>query len=267
LFVVVAVHRGGGGRCGPGAVGPERNFLNSEATVGEAQGVPELMDIAVGDLHFSLRVWPAVENGKTPTVLLHATGKTAGDWDVIASGLCPERTVYAVDLRGHGGSDWPGTYGLNLFAHDVAGILDQLDASAVDLVGHSLGGLVACRVAAERQGHVRKLVLEDIGFPHPRPPGLPDRPAGDLPFDWHVVEQVRPEIDAPDAGWARIVAQITAPTLVIGGGAASPIPQAHVAELADRLADARLTTIAAGHLVHETVPGEYLRTLIAFLNE
>ncbi|SDZ41875.1 Pimeloyl-ACP methyl ester carboxylesterase [Micromonospora pattaloongensis] len=230
--------------------------------------MPELMDIVVGDLHFSLRVWQAVDEDKTPTVLLHATGKTARDWDVIASGLCAERTVYAVDLRGHGTSDWPGTYSVNLFAKDVIGVLDQLDTGAVDLVGHSLGGLVACVVAAsERRGHIRKLVLEDIGFPHPRPPGLPDRPAGDLPFDWRVVEQVRPEIDEPDPGWAGIVARITAPTLLIGGGAASAVPQEHVAELADRLAEARLTTIAAGHLVHETVPDDYLTTVIAFLAE
>lgn len=237
-------------------------------TVGKAQDVLELMDIAVGDLRFSMRVWHAVDKDKkTPSVLLHATGKTGRDWDVIASGLSAERTVYAVDLRGHGASDWPGTYSLNLFAQDVIGILDQLDTGAVDLVGHSLGGLVACAVAAERQRHIRKLVLEDIGFPHPRPPGLPERPAGDLPFDWHMVEQVRPEIDDPAPGWADIVARITAPTLLIGGGAASPVPQQHVAELADRLTDAKLTTIEAGHLVHETVPDQYLSTLIAFLAE
>jgi pimeloyl-ACP methyl ester carboxylesterase len=223
------------------------------------------MDIAVGDLHFSLRVWQAVDEGKTSVVLLHATGKTARDWEVIASGLRAERTVYAIDLRGHGASDWPGTYSVQLFAQDVIGILDRLDIGAVDLVGHSLGGLVACRVAAERPAYVHKLVLEDIGFPHPRPAGLPDRPPGDLPFDWHMVEQVRPEIDNPDPGWADIVARITAPTLLIGGGAASPIPQEHRAELADRLADARLTTIAAGHLVHETAPDEYLTALMAFL--
>jgi pimeloyl-ACP methyl ester carboxylesterase len=224
------------------------------------------MRIAVDDLYISLRAWHAVEEAETPTMLLHATGKTAGDWDVIASGLSAQRTVYAVDLRGHGASDWPDTYSVSLFAQDVIGILDRLD-TAMDLVGHSLGGLVACVVAAERREHVRRLVLEDIAYPHPRPPGLPDRPAGDLPFDWRVVEQVRPEIDNPDPGWADIVARITAPTLLIGGGAASPVPQQHVTELADRLADARLTTIEAGHLVHETVPDRYLRTLIAFLTE
>ena len=86
-----------------------------------------------------------------------------------------------------------------------------------------------------------------------------------MPFDWRVVEQVRPEIDDPDAGWAGIVARITAPTLLIGGGAPSPVSQQHVAELADRLADARLVTIAAGHLVHETAPAAYLDAVTTFL--
>ncbi|MEV2241945.1 alpha/beta fold hydrolase [Micromonospora sp. NPDC049891] len=236
-------------------------------TVGDAQRVPERMDVMVGDLRFALRVWRAVDEGSTAVVLLHATGKTARDWDVIASGLHAERTVYAVDLRGHGASAWPGGYHMDLISQDVIGILDQMDLGPVDLVGHSLGGLVACRVAAARQGQVRKLVLEDIGFPHPRPPGLPDRPAGELPFDWHMVEQIRPQIDDPDPGWADIIGRITAPTLLIAGGATSPVPQRHIVELAYRLTDARMTTITAGHLVHETMPAEYLRTLVAFLAE
>ncbi|WP_428963109.1 alpha/beta fold hydrolase [Micromonospora fluostatini] len=227
--------------------------------------MPELMDVAVGDLHFALRVWPARDQERTPTVLLHGTGKTARDWDVIAAGLAAERPVYAVDLRGHGGSAWPGRYRVGLFADDVVGILERLDTGAVDLVGHSLGGLVACAVAAARPGRVRRLVLEDIGFPHPRAPGLPARPAGPLPFDWRVVEQVRPEIDDPDPGWAGTVARVTAPTLLIAGGAASPVAHEHVTELARRLPDARLTTIEAGHLVHETAPDAYLAALTAFL--
>ena len=44
--------------------------------------MPEVMSVAVGKLQFSLRGWRAVDNDKAPTVLLHATGKTARDWDV-----------------------------------------------------------------------------------------------------------------------------------------------------------------------------------------
>ena len=159
------------------------------------------------------------------------TGETAENWDVVAAALQPSRTVYAVNLRGHGASDWPGEYSIQAMADDVAGLLRQLDDRPVDLVGHSLGGLVACAVASAQPESVRRLVLEDVGVPHPRVAATPERPDGDLPFDWRVVEQVRPEIDDPDPRWAEVVARIPAPVLVIAGGPSSHVSQDGIAEL------------------------------------
>jgi pimeloyl-ACP methyl ester carboxylesterase len=150
-------------------------------------------------------------------------------------------------------------------ADDVSGLLERLGSEPVDLVGHSLGGLVASKVAASSPGRVRKLVLEDVGVPHVRQAATPDRPEGPLAFDWGVVEQVRPEIDDPDPSWGELVSTIQAPTLVIGGGASSFVPQEHVAELVGRLVDGRLVTIDAGHLVHGSRPEEFLEQLRTFL--
>ncbi|WP_433825993.1 alpha/beta fold hydrolase [Actinoplanes sp. CA-015351] len=218
------------------------------------------------ELELALRVWQAAESGHPPAVLLPATGKTSSDWDQVAAGLAAGRAVIAVDLRGHGASSWPGEYALDLLASDIVSVLDHLALGPVDLIGHSLGGLVACIVASSRPDLIRRLVLEDIGVPHPRTPGLPARPDGELPFDWRMVEQVRPQIDEPDPAWPAIFDAITAPTLVLAGGASSPVPQQHVAELAARLADARLVTIEAGHLVHETEPAAFLATVTEFLD-
>ena len=43
-------------------------------------------------------------------MLLHALGEQASDWTPVASALAPSWRVYAPDLRGHGASDWPGSY-------------------------------------------------------------------------------------------------------------------------------------------------------------
>ena len=86
----------------------------------------------------------------------------------------------------------------------------------------------------------------------PRPRRAAPSPEGALPFDWRVVEQVRPEIDDPDPRWRDVVARIAAPTLVIGGGPSSSVPQDHVAELVGAVPDGRLVTVDAGHLVHAT---------------
>jgi pimeloyl-ACP methyl ester carboxylesterase len=227
--------------------------------------VPEETRLSVDGVVLSLRVWPCTRPAGPVVVLLSGTGGTAQDWDVVATRVSEERQVVAVDLRGHGASDWPGRYSIELFADDVSAALDELGGGPVDLVGHSLGGLVACKVAAARPDLVRRLVLEDVGVPHPREPDTPARPRGQLPFDWAVVEQVRPEIDDPDPSWPEIVAGIQAPTLVVGGGPRSFVPQQHVAELVDRLHDGRLTTIDGGHLVHESSPEEFTDELLAFI--
>jgi pimeloyl-ACP methyl ester carboxylesterase len=221
---------------------------------------------AVDGVRLRVRTWRCPGAHRPPVVLLPATGETAEDWDVVAADLQPTRTVHAVDLRGHGGSDRPGTYSIALMADDVAGLLRRLEASPVDLVGHSLGGLVACRATATEPARVRRLVLEDVGLLHPRPAAPPARPEGPLRFDWRVVEQVRPEIDEPDPGWADVARSLPVPTLVIAGGAGSPVPQEHIEELVRLLSDGRAVTVDAGHLVHAREPAAFVRHLLAFLD-
>jgi pimeloyl-ACP methyl ester carboxylesterase len=153
-----------------------------------------------------------------------------------------------------------------LLASDLVGLLDQLAAPVLDVVGHSLGGLVACRAVSVRPQRVRRLVLEDVPMPHPRPASMPTRPEGRLEFDWKVVEQVRPEIDDPDPAWADVMRTIRVPTLVIAGGAASPVPQDGVRELVATLPNGHMETVEAGHLVHATEPAQFLRHLTVFLN-
>lgn len=228
-------------------------------------GVPVDTAVPVDGVVLAVRSWPCARPTAPPVVLLPATAETADDWDVVASVLSRTRVVRAVSLRGHGLSDWPGEYSIHLLAQDVIGLLRHLGGPPVDLVGHSLGGLVACRVAHAVPGSVRRLVLEDVGLPHPRTPAPPPRPDGDLPFDWRLVEQVRPEVDDPDPRWPSIVAGIPAPTLVVAGGATSPVPQRHVAELVGLLPDGRSVTVEAGHLVHAARPEEFTAHLEAFL--
>jgi len=201
-----------------------------------------------------------------PLVLLHALGERASDWDVVTGPLSAHRRVYAVDLRGHGDSEWPGEYSLELMRDDVLALLDSAGLDTVDLVGHSLGGAVAYLVASTQPHRVRRLVLEDVPVPQPRPVVPPVRPEGELDFDWQMVLAVRPEIDRPDPAWLEDLSRITAATLVIWGGTTSPVPLERVAELVRRIGGAQLVTIEAGHLVHATRPTEFVEVVSAFLD-
>ena len=212
----------------------------------------------------SVAVWDAESPARPPVVLLHGTGLTAEDWAEVAADLCRDRTVHAVDLRGHGRSARPGTYSVELMTADVLALLGST-GEEVDLVGHSLGGLVACRVAA-RSPHVRRLVLEDVGLLRPRMPAAPARPEGHLAFDWAVVEQVRPEVDTPAADWPEVLARIAVPVLVVSGGPSSFVPQEWVDDLVGVVPRATSVTIDAGHEVHATRPREFLAAVRGFLD-
>jgi pimeloyl-ACP methyl ester carboxylesterase len=203
-----------------------------------------------------------------PVVLLHGRGADSADWAGIAESLAAgPRRVYALDLRGHGRSDWPGAYAYELMSDDVYGFLDALDLARVDLVGHSLGGVIAYLLAQRAPDAVRRLVLEDVPAPFPLDPPRPraERPDEALPFDWAMVQATDEQRNAPDPVWFDHMGRITMPTLLIGGGPSSLIPQDEIAALADRIPDSRMVTIDAGHLVHETRPREFLETVRPFL--
>ncbi|MGC4979370.1 alpha/beta fold hydrolase [Streptomyces sp. DT193] len=202
-----------------------------------------------------------------PLVLLHALGEDATGWEAVVPALARSRRTYALDLRGHGRSDWPGDYSLELMQADVLRFLDALELGPVDLIGHSMGGIVAYLLAQDQPRRVSRLVLEDVPLPRPRERTTPTRPDGALTFDWETVPAIRRQIDVPDPRWLERLVRITAKTLVLAGGAHSHVPQDGVAELARRIPGGQVITIPVGHLIHHAAPEAFTEAVSAFLEE
>ncbi|HEY9426427.1 MAG TPA: alpha/beta fold hydrolase [Gemmatimonadaceae bacterium] len=84
--------------------------------------------------------------------------------------------VIAVELKGQGGSDKPlgaGEYTVESLTRHTVEVLDALEIEGASLVGLSLGGLVAARVAMEAPDRVKRLALLDsVGFGRVRLVGL-----------------------------------------------------------------------------------------------
>lgn len=95
------------------------------------------------------------------TVLLHGAALNAHTWDAFA--LATPQPLLAVDLPGHGESQWrdDGRYGPLDIAPAVAEVIEQQAAAPVTLVGQSLGGLTAIALAAARPDLVARIVLVD----------------------------------------------------------------------------------------------------------
>mgnify|MGYP000925235068 CR=1 FL=1 len=88
--------------------------------------------------------------GRGPVaILLHGYPLDHRMWlDALQGPLAQQRTLVALDLRGHGLSPWCGdrAHTMELFADDVATVIHTLSDEPVDLVGLSMGGYAALAV-------------------------------------------------------------------------------------------------------------------------
>jgi 3-oxoadipate enol-lactonase len=222
-------------------------------------------DIRAGGIRLAYRTWGPAD--APPVVLLHALGEGSADWAPVAAALAPAWRVYAPDLRGHGASDWPGSYTIEQLTTDLAAFLDALGLDRVVLGGHSLGAAPAYLYAARHPGRVARLILEDPPPPWPRAPRVrtPPADAGSLPFDWDATALSNQFTDPQVSTWRDALGDIRAPALLIAGGPASHIDQGQLAGMATLIPDCELVTIAAGHLVHAARPAEFNSVVTGWL--
>ena len=95
-----------------------------------------------------------------PVVLVHGLGGCAANWVDVAPRLAQTRRVLVPELPGHGlSTPLPSVPNLAVFADRVGMIAEREQALPAAFVGHSLGAVVALRVALRRPDDVDALVL------------------------------------------------------------------------------------------------------------
>jgi pimeloyl-ACP methyl ester carboxylesterase len=138
-------------------------LLNDNA---EEAGLPAVVNPAVTrrfvEVGGSRRLSAVVWGTESPeSVFLHGGAQNAHTWDTVALAL--SRPMVAVDLPGHGHSDWRDDrdYNVGAMAGDVAAVMDSLAPAARILVGMGLGSPVALLTADRLAGRVTRLVMID----------------------------------------------------------------------------------------------------------
>ena len=95
-----------------------------------------------------------------PLVLVHGLGGAAANWLALAPLLLRGRRLLVPELPGHGGSEpLPAAANLNAYADSLAEVVEREGLSPAAVVGHSLGGAIALRLAIRRPDGVSRLVL------------------------------------------------------------------------------------------------------------
>jgi 3-oxoadipate enol-lactonase len=240
--------------------------------------------------------------GEGVVTLIHALGTGHWMWDRQVEVLRPHFRVLRYDVRGHGQTDKPpGPYSLELFAQDLAALLDVLGIPAAHLVGLSMGGMIAQTFALNYPDRVKSLVLADTSSRYP--------PESRQQFEerakvaetqgiehliesalerWftpefarthpEVIERYRRMLRANDpkayAAAARAIAQldltsrlgaIRVPTLVVVGEDDPGTPPAMAREIAAAIPGARLEILPGRHMTQEESAEAFNRLLLEFL--
>ncbi len=141
----------------------------ADYVVPEAEGEDEedaaaktlFVEVDSGRLHYSVQ-----GDGDGVVLLIHGFGGDLNNWLFNDTALAEQHQVYALDLPGHGESDkrFPSP-GLDALADRVVGFMDAVGIGRAHLVGHSMGGGVAVRVAGRVPDRVDTLaLLASIGF-------------------------------------------------------------------------------------------------------
>jgi pimeloyl-ACP methyl ester carboxylesterase len=232
--------------------------------------------------------------GAGPTVLLlHGFGadhvlnwKRPGVIDALVDN---GRRVIATDARGHGASDKPHDperYAGNTMVRDAQAVLDHLGVESVDVIGYSMGAMVAARLVPD-EPRTRSLVLGGVGerIVPPRSGGRnPEAIAAALLADdvsaagSPTAKTFREFADATGADRQALAAlsrstslrysvrfdAITVPTLVIAGTGDTLIRSPDA--LAARLPSARLRMVKGDH-VGAPYHGEFKDAIVEFLEE
>jgi pimeloyl-ACP methyl ester carboxylesterase len=194
------------------------------------------------------------EHGSGEPLVLLRGGIGAGEmFGAMLPELSAGRRVITVDLQGHGGTaDVDRPLRPELMADDIAALLDHLGLEQADLMGYSLGGLVALRTAIQHPARIGRLVLVAAGFrrdgSHPEVVAAMEQmtaaaaePMKQSPLyeqyarlaprveDWPVLIGKISDALKVDYDWTDDVGRITAQTMLVFADADSVRP-AHIVE-------------------------------------
>jgi pimeloyl-ACP methyl ester carboxylesterase len=148
------------------ATGPGGRITSDDVERAAAEGTPEPQE---RDLEISggrhIHVLTAGPGRSQEIVFLHGLGGSISTWQIVLGDLAERYRVIAFDLPGHGASakanPESADYSIDGHASAVAEALEAAKISSAILVGHSLGGAVALRVATQSSDLVSGLVLID----------------------------------------------------------------------------------------------------------
>ncbi|WP_316012926.1 alpha/beta fold hydrolase [Roseobacter sp. HKCCA0434] len=244
------------------------------------------------------------EDGVQPPLLIaHGLFGSARNWGAISKRLSAERSVVAVDMRNHGDSP-RGDHDYRNMAEDLAATVER-SGTAMDVLGHSMGGKAAMMLALTRPDLVNRLIVADIApvaYDHSHTAhieamrsldlsGIERRSEADarlaqtLPdaglrafflqsLDLRDGPRWKLDLDRLEAGmpasvgWPDVEGRFDGPALFLAGGASTYLTAGHHDAVRSYFPNATFQTLdGAGHWLHAEQPRPFVDAVARFLSD
>ncbi|MBS1880891.1 MAG: alpha/beta fold hydrolase [Actinobacteria bacterium] len=248
--------------------------------------------------------WSAEGDGD-PVIAIPGLSYTIATWDALVEALVGAgHRVYRFDLRGHGRSSVPAQpYSFSDVLADLEALVGEWKLERPVLCGLSVGSFLSLAYAIEHPGDVRALVLAS-GSPAARPEDATlaaqllagAEESGAIEGWWEALTPVlyseahrsrggeplararREFVAQSPLGIAQMLeavanredlsgrlAEVAAPTLVLGAEEDALFPPPIQRQLADGIPEATLTLLECGHVSNEELPDEFNAAVLGFL--
>lgn len=246
-----------------------------------------------------------IEGEGHTTILIHGLFGNLDNLGLLARDLRQDHQVVSVDLRNHGLSFQSDEHNYELMAQDVYQLIQSLGLEQYSVIGHSMGGKVAMKLAELAKEQITQLIVLDMApvkYSQSRHDNvfaglkavLAQKPttrkqALEILAQHIELEGVRQFLGKSlynsgehlewrfnveslwnnyweILGWNPIE-KITTPTLFIKGGDSDYLTTEHQSEVQKQFANAKAHVIAnTGHWLHAEKPAEVLRAIRKFIS-
>ena len=131
-----------------------------------------------------------------PVILVHGFGRKKENWIAQFKPFSEHFKTIRFDNRGAGKSDRPkGVYTMEVFADDIAGLMDYIEIDKAHIVGWSLGGKIVQNFALKYPERVDKMVLINTNY------GLPDESGTEIYKNMRLVDLKLRKVDPEKSFW------------------------------------------------------------------
>ncbi len=235
-------------------------------------------------------------------IFLHGMTDNSRSWSLIAPYFTENYHVYLLDQRGHGDTDKPDLrmYPISLYASDLAAFMDEMEIETADIVGHSLGSMIAQTFAINYPEMVDCLVLESSTLVEPESLGTDlydaavsfgeGEPDDEFMAAWYynpnpvdeefLGYEMEESQNIPSYAWRAItkgcsfsdltlfMSELTCPTLILWGSADGFFAEANQIALQDAIEGEEFIAYEGiGHNIQWEIPEQMAADVIAFLEQ